>query len=153
MFRNAVAPSIICAMMACRGGSKAEPAGGPLYTPIIANSLRGVAPNCKLEKTATSHTRECTGRPGRVAIALDGNDRFSSLTIALKSMVLFEARNHLEPPLEVILGTEGRDQAILALAKLQTGQSDQLVVGNATIAIDAGGPSKIAPAYTVTITW
>jgi hypothetical protein len=152
MFRDVVGPSILCALMACGGGKSDAPAG-PLYSPVVANALRAVAPNCKLEKTATSHKRECTGRPGRVTIALDGNDRFTSLTIALKPMVLFEARNHLEPPLEQVLGVAGRDQAMLVLAKLQTGQSDQLVVGNAKIAIDAAGTSKIAPAYVVTITW
>ncbi len=160
MIRSVVASAIIAALIACGGDRKpkVDTSGpsGPIYSPSIANALRGIAPDCKLEKTPTSQTRDCRGRRGIVAIGLREDDHFASLTIALTSMILPEAKGHLEQPLVLLLGAEGRDKVFARLDKMDTGQNDVVVTGPADlvrVAIAAGGTSAIAPAYTLTITW
>jgi hypothetical protein len=124
-----------------------------LYAPSIANALRGIAPDCTLEKTATFHNRDCTGRRGTVAIRLTGDDHFTALTISLVSMILPEAKGHLDQPLLLVVGASGRDQVIAKLGTLETGQAAELAIDKAKVSITAGGTSRIAPAYTVTLTW
>jgi len=142
----------LAALTACKNDQPPAPAG-PVYLPTKAYALHGVAPDCTLVRTDTSQRRDCTGHPGKVTIELGAGDHFSHLKIALRSMYLMEAKARLDQPLFVVLGASERDQILAALDKLQVGDQATLVLGKATVTLMAKGPSRIAPAYTVDVTW
>ena len=75
------------AVLACGNDKSKVDAPGPVYSPSIANALRALAADCKLEKTPTRQTRDCNGRLGIVKIELGEGDRFRGLTIGLRSMI------------------------------------------------------------------
>ncbi len=158
MVRTGLGPSIALAVLtlaACGESStkKLEAAAtGPMFSPLIANALRAIADHCKLERLGEAERRDCTGRQGTVQIALVGN-RFSELTIALPSKILPEAKGHLGPGLSPLLGAASTEQVLAKMSELETGQHVDVTIGNAKIAISAGGTSKIAPAYTLALRW
>ncbi len=143
-------------LAACGGGDKDKvievAAGGPIYSPATANSLRAIAPDCKLERVGATEKRECSGRYGHVSISTLGN-HLSTLTIALPSKLLAEAKGHIGHGLKEVLGHEGVEALLARLAMLETGQRADLTVGNAKVGLHAGGRSRIAPEYTVELVW
>lgn len=158
MLRTSLLPRLALAVaLAACGGKDSKPdvaaAPGPIFSPIIANSLRAIAPDCKLERVGAIEHRECVGRYGTVSIALGAGNRFTSLTIALPPKLLAEAKSHFGHGLKEALGQAGVDTLLAALATLETGQAADLTIDNAKIHVTAGGRSKIAPEYTVAITW
>jgi hypothetical protein len=147
---------LLLALAACGNGGKDKvveaAAGGPLYSPAVANSLRAIAANCKLEKTGAVEKRECTGRFGQVSIATVGN-HLSALTIALPSKLLAEAKGHIGHGLKEVLGHEGVEALLARMAMLETGQRADITVGTAKVALIAAGRSRLAPEYTVELVW
>ena len=138
---------------ACSGGSKPAVPPGPVFSPIIANQLRAIAPDCKLERTGVMERRDCTGRQGTVQISLGAESHLIAVTIALPSKILPEAKGHLGPALLGVLGAAGVEAMLAKLSTLDTGQAVDLTIGNAKVAISAGGRSTIAPEYTVDVSW
>ncbi len=151
MPRTVLALATIAA--ACGGGSKPAVPPGPVFSPIIANELRAIAPDCKLERVGETERRDCTGRNGTVQITLGAESHLTGLTIALPSKILPEAKGHLGPALLGTLGAAGVETMLASLSKLDTGQRADLTISNAKVAISAGGRSQIAPEYTVELTW
>lgn len=156
MLRTALRGFVITFVFAACGGDKDKviepPAGGPMYSPAVANSLRAIAANCKLERVGASEKRECTGRFGRVSIATVGN-HLSTLTIALPSKLLAEAKGHFGHGLKEVLGHDGVEALLARLSMLETGQRADITVGNAKVGLSAGGRSRLAPEYTVELSW
>ncbi len=139
---------------ACGGGTtKPPPPPGPVFSPVIANQLRAIAANCKLERVGETERRDCTGRNGTVQISLGAESRLTGLTIALPSKILPEAKGHLGAALQNVLGAQGVDTFLAKLSTLETGHHTDLTIGNAKLAISAGGKSSYAPEYTVELTW
>lgn len=151
---------LLAVIAACGGGeskqaepTKAPPANGPVFSPIMANSLRAVAPDCKMQRAGGLEHRDCTGRFGAVTIDLGAGNRFSGLVVALPSKILAEAKGHIGNALKEVLGTEGVETLLGRMSLLDLGQSADLTIGNAKVNVTAGGRSRIAPEYTVTISW
>lgn len=147
---------LLLALVVC-GGDKADrvvevAAAGPLYSPAVANSLRAIAPNCKMERAGATEKRECTGRFGHVWVSTTG-DHLSAVTIALPSKLLEEAKGHIGHGLKEVLGHEGVDALLARMAMLETGQRADLTIGNAKVGLVAGGRSRLAPEYTVELVW
>jgi hypothetical protein len=154
MVRTVLVPIVLAAIVAaCGGGSAPPPLPGPVYSPIIANQLRGIAPDCKLERVGETERRNCTGRNGAVQITLGAGSRFTALTVALPAKILPEAKGHFGAALAGLLGPQGIETFLAKLSSLETGQRADLTIGNAKVGISAGGKSTIAPEYTVEMTW
>lgn len=141
----------IVALAAC-GGDKSKAADGPAFTPGVAYALHGVSPDCTLTRTADQEQRRCTGRNGTIDVTIVGG-HVQTIAIALRPMVLAEAKAQLGPGLRPVLGPPGVDALIAAIAPMQLGDHAALTAGGARITIDARGTSRIAPAYAVTLTW
>jgi len=135
------------------GGSPAAPPGdGPAFSPAIANQLRAIAPNCKFERVNAAASRTCTGIHGKVQIALQ-QERFTTLVIEMPSKILSEAKTHFGNALRGVFDAAGLESVIVAMSKLETGARTDLTIGSAKVGLAAGGTSRIAPAYSIEVTW
>jgi hypothetical protein len=106
MLRTVVATSIVFAV-ACGGkADKPTPPAGPAYSPVVANGLRAIASECKTTKTGTAEQLKCTSTKGLVEVALDA-DHLRSLSIALRSMILPEAKSHFTYALKNLFDAPG----------------------------------------------
>lgn len=155
MVRTALV-GLLLALAACGDKDKDKvvevAAAGPIYSPAVANSLRAIAPNCKMERVGATEKRECTGRFGHVWVSTIGN-HLSAVTIALPSKILEEAKGHIGHGLKEVLGREGVDALLARMAMLEIGQRADLTIGNAKVGLIASGRSRIAPEYTVELVW
>ncbi len=151
-----VRTALVALVLAACGGGKDKTvevsAAGPIYSPAVANSLRAIAPNCRMERAGATEKRECTGRSGQVWISTMGNN-LSAITIALPSKLLEEAKGHIGHGLKEVLGREGIEALLARMTMLETGQRADLTIGNAKVGLIAGGRSRLAPEYTVELAW
>ncbi|MEO8706732.1 MAG: hypothetical protein ABI867_42290 [Kofleriaceae bacterium] len=146
-------PVVLAVLVAC-GGSAVD--AGPAYTPGMAYALHGIAPECLITKTpaaAVKVTHSCSGPAGTVTAQLGDGDRLRHLEIALVSTTLPQAKAHLEPALKPILAKADVDAVLAQLTKMRTGDRAQLVLGGATVNVAAGGPSQMAPEYSLDVVW
>jgi hypothetical protein len=142
---------VVLALAAC-GGTTPPAADGPAFTPGVAYALHGLAPSCTLSRTPAQEVRTCKGRNGKIDVTIVGG-HVHTIAIALRPMVLAEVKAQLGPALLPLLQPPGVDALIAAIAPLQLGDHGALTTAGARITIDAGGTSRIAPAYALSLTW
>ncbi len=156
MLRTPLVPIVLATIVlgGCGGGGTKEPppGNGPAFSPVIANELRAIAPDCKLERTGATERRDCTGRYGTVQIATTGG-RLTALVIAMPPKILPEAKGHIGSALLGTLGAKGVEQLIESMSKLEIGQQIELTIGTAHALVSAGGTQRIAPEYSVGLSW
>lgn len=148
------APIIISsALLACGNDNTSSKldSKGPVFSPSIANALRAIAADCKLEKTPTRQTRDCKGRYGIVKIELGEGERFRGLTVGLRSMILVESKAVIAPAIQPLIGN-AKDQVLEAMSKTEVGKTTEVAADGARITVTAAAPVAM-PTFTVQITW
>lgn len=143
-------------LLAGCGGKKAN-TDAPVYTPAMANSIRGLAPVCELQKNPNVddviEIWGCRGAQGTVTVALTEGDRVRRIDVKLRSMTAPEAKVHLKNSLGPLAGPPLTDQLMGILDKLTTGARDSAEQGTARLEVVAAGTSKIAPEYAISVSW
>jgi len=138
--------------LGCAKASKPVPEGQAL-TPGAANSLRAIAPDCRITRTPDDERRDCRGQRGTVTITLGAQDRLRTIEIRLVSMPLFQARGFFVSALTGVLGARGVEVVVEHLDKLVTAGRADVTVDKARVAITATGTSRIALEYSAVLEW
>lgn len=137
-------------------GSKTKQADAPVYTPAMANSVRGLAPTCELQKGANVddvvEIWNCRGPFGSVTVGLTKGDRVRRIDVKLRSMTAPEAQAQLKSGIGPLAGPELTEK-LMTMLLLAPGQRDSAQVASARLEVVSGGTSQVAPEFSVSLSW
>ncbi|MEJ7598604.1 MAG: hypothetical protein WKG01_11905 [Kofleriaceae bacterium] len=84
-------------VLAC--GTDAGPGSkGPAYSPVVANQLSVLAPDCETQPGTgnAKEIRTCTGNSARLTVSLDGKRHLVALALEMRAWTPNQARNRLD---------------------------------------------------------
>ncbi|HEU0031651.1 MAG TPA: hypothetical protein VFQ53_13520 [Kofleriaceae bacterium] len=140
---------LLIVLAGCGSKSSTSPAAGPMFTPLVANHLRALAPDCALQRT-TDEVRTCKGELAKqVVITLDSQQHLRSLDIELAGMFSDRAKILLDQALAGVVDTAAFTPR---LEKLKLPQTEDVQVGGAHVTIGAKG-QPMSPEFSVQIRW
>ncbi|MDQ3340261.1 MAG: hypothetical protein M4D80_34315 [Myxococcota bacterium] len=144
--------TLVLLLVGCKSGDK--PSHGPALTPMVANQLKALTPDCEVRAAksskGTKELRLCKGKQAMMTLHLDEERNLKQVEIGIWASMLDEARILLEQTLRGVIS----DKAIEAMtARLPNNKSDPVVVDGVRVnAFYTQAPNE-NPRYTVDLAW
>lgn len=130
--------------------AKTAAARGPELTPVIANALRGLAPQCEVRKTPKRETRLCKGAQSMMTIHLDDQRHIIEIEMGVWAPLRDEARILMDQAVRGLVG----DNVVAAFSeRLASAKGDPVVIDGIRVNAFFTQAPKENPRYTVTLAW
>ncbi len=146
--------TLVVLFAACKGG-KESAHHGPSLTPILANQLRAIAPDCEVKQAqgarGTKELRLCQGPHGMVTIHLDDKRNLIEVEIGVFAPILEDAKLVIS---QAVKGFAS-DAALTALTdRLKNTKSDPVVIdGTRVDAFYTQQKPTDSPRFTAVLAW
>ena len=152
MTRTVLTLALLC-LAACKdkGGGTHH---GPALTPVVANQLKAIAPDCEIRSTKSEtgvrELRLCKGRQAMMTLHLDEQRNLKQLEIGLWAPMYDEAKILVEQTVRGVIS----DAAISAMSeRMKNTKSDPVWVDKVRVnAFYTQAPNE-NPRYTVDLAW
>jgi hypothetical protein len=153
MLRSSTCRAVLT--LALLAGCKAEPKHhGPPLTPLTANQLKALAPDCEFKPAksdkGTKELRLCKGRESLMTIHLDEDRNLIELEIGVWAPIRDEAKLLLEQTMKGIVS----DKALAAMSeRLGNTKSDPVWIENVRVNAFMTKAENENPRYTADFAW